>query len=453
MSQIGEKGKYFMADRFTFETEVHGEGGFGKIHKGRDNALERDIAIKVLNLPSGKFPPEDIERFKREARTLARLTHPNIPAIFDVVFGADELRIVFQFIAGQTIREIMKIEGACKITEVKQWFIQIASALDHAHTMGVIHRDIKPENLIVTPTRDSAYVVDFGIALTKEDAKRLTKEGYVIGTPGYMSPEQEAGEELDERTDIYSLGVTLYEALAGKRITVGDYEELSAANEAISPQIDALVRDCLLLRDKRLASAKVFIQRLTTAFASNKPLSDILAHGRLHELAAALAELTATDFVKLPLGQRVLILEKVATVTTAIDQKLIFAAEELLELLLSRGIMLPKDDYREIVAPAVEWGFGSRHTTRGGQSIRVALESAAYDSRGDSHLILVEEICRKLADCDWDAKPDWFLHSVREIVSALLANPSCTNNTGDLRKILRTVNTLQNARQATGRLD
>ena len=436
-----------MTERFTFETTVHGQGGFGKIHKGRDNALERDIAIKILRLPAGRFSGEENERFRREARTLAKLTHPNIPAIFDVVFQAEELRIVFQFIPGKNLRELLKEEGACKMGEVKQWFSQIAAALDHAHAMGIIHRDVKPENIIVTPNRDSAYLVDFGIALTKDESKRITKDGYVIGTPGYMSPEQEAGETLDERTDIYSLGVTLYEVLAGKRITIGQYEELSAANEAISPQIDSLIRDCLLIREKRIPNAKTFHQRFTTVLASNKPLSDVLAHGRLHELAAALEELTPSDFVKLQIGQRVLILEKVRTVTTATDDRLVFAAEELLELLLSRGLLLPKEDYSEIVRPAVEWAFGIHNTSRSGQNIRSALESAAYDSRGDSHSIIVEEVCAKLKGCDWSSKPDWFLHSVREILSTLLANPSCATGVTDLRRILRTVNELQNSRR------
>ena len=241
--------------------------------------------------------------------------------------------------------------------------------------------------------------------------------------------------------------MTLYETLAGKRITVGDYEELSAANEAISPQIDLLIRDCILPRDKRLPTAKSFSQRLTTAFASNKPLSDILSHGRLHELAAALDDLTATDFVKLPPGQRILILEKLADVTTSTDQRLLFASAELLELLLSRGLLLPKDDYREIVAPAVEWGFGTHSATQGGRAVRGALETAAYESRGDSHAIIVEVMCQKLSTYDWESKPDWALHSVREIVSTLLANPSCASNLDELRKILRTVNKVQGSRE------
>lgn len=138
-----------MSERFVFETAVHGEGGFGKVRKGRDTELEREIAVKVLNLPAPQFSPEDIERFRREARTLAKLTHTNIPAIYDVVFKPDEFRIVFQFIPGNTLREIIKAEGACKVGEAKLWFTQVAAALDHAHQAGVIHRDVKPDNIIM----------------------------------------------------------------------------------------------------------------------------------------------------------------------------------------------------------------------------------------------------------------------------------------------------------------
>jgi serine/threonine protein kinase len=436
-----------MIDRFTFETGIHGEGRFGKLRKGRDHALDRDVAIRILSLPAGTFSREVAERLGREAKTLARLTHPNIPAIFDVVFQEDELRIIFEFIAGRNLRELLKTEGACSMGEVKQWFTQIASALDHAHAMHVIHRDIKPENIIVTPDRGAAYLVDFGIALTKEETNQVAGDGYMIGTPGYMSPEQEAAQELDGRTDIYSLGVTLYESLAGKRFAGGQYEELSAANEAVPPEIDALIKDCLLVREKRIQDAKTFRQRLVSALASNKPLSDVVAHGRLHELAAALEELTASEFAKLPLGRRVLILEKAATVASATDNRLIFAAGELLELLVSRGLLLPGEDYREIVRPAAEWAFGSRSATRAGQSIRAALQRAAHESRGDSHSIIVEVICSQLRDCDWQSKPDCFLHSVREIVSTLLANPSCMTNSAELRKILRGVSTLENSRR------
>ena len=134
---------------------------------------------------------------------------------------------------------------------MKSWFHQIASALDHAHALGIVHRDIKPANIIIKPDHDTAYLVDFGIALTAEDAKKLTKSGFAIETPGYMSPEQSAGEVVDQRADIYSLGVTLYETLSGEAIPVGQYLDLSSANEAVPPEIDTLIQDRLLPKNQR----------------------------------------------------------------------------------------------------------------------------------------------------------------------------------------------------------
>lgn len=438
-----------MQPRFTFEPTTHGQGGFAKVNKGRDNILERDIAVKVLNPLVKHFPEADQERFRREARILAKLIHPNIPAIYDVDFSDGNFLIIFQFIEGKTLQKLIDEEGACTISEAKQWFYQIASALDHAHGLGVIHRDIKPENIIITPNRESAYLVDFGIALTHEDSKKLTQSGFVIGTPGYMSPEQQMGEELDQRTDIYSLGITFYETLAGKRFPGGAYEELSQVNEAISPQIDELIRESLLPREKRLPTAKAFSQRLSTALASSKPLSEILAHGRIHELAAAIEDLNASEFVQLPEGQKALILAKLADITSSGDDRLGFASEELLELLLSRGMLLPADDYREIVSAAVKWGFETNDNGHylGGDRIRRAIEQAAYVARGDAHSVIADEFCKTIVHCDFESKENWFLHLVRAVVQTLLANPSCEEHSSELVRILKTVNRTQRERR------
>ena len=299
--------------RFTLQEQPHGSGGFAKVIRGRDNILERDIAVKVLDPIATEFSESDQERFRREARILAKLSHPNIPAIYDVDLSPGKFSLIFQFIEGMTLRQLIDKEGPTQIGEARIWFHQVAAALEHAHSLGVIHRDVKPDNIIVRPDRESAYLVDFGIAISAEEAKKLTKSGFVVGTPGYMSPEQQAGEELDPKTDVYSLAVTLYEGLAGHRIPIGDYEELSAVNETIPPQIDDLIRDCLMLRDRRVDSVKNFSDRLSGALRATRPLSEILAHGRLHELAAALQGLSPDEFIKLPEGQRELILVKLPT--------------------------------------------------------------------------------------------------------------------------------------------
>jgi len=436
-----------MTQRFTYEIEPHGSGGFAKVIRGRDNTLERDIAIKVLDPLATQFSEIDQERFRREARILARLSHPNIPAIFDVDFSPGKFLIVFQFIEGVTLRKLVEQEGPCQVGTARVWFHQIASALDHAHSLGIVHRDVKPENIIITPDRESAYLVDFGIAISAEEAKKLTKSGFVVGTPGYMSPEQQAGENVNGRSDIYSLAVTLYEALAGKPIPVGQYEELSAANEAIPPQIDDLIRGCLLPKERRVDSAKSFSSSLAAALRPLRPLSEVLAHGRLHELANAIEELTSTELVKLPEGQRALILVKLSSIVSSGDPQLQFASERFLELLTTRGILLSKEDYREIVGPAIRWSFELRFGDWTGRpNIRRELERAAYEARADAHTVLREEFSKYLKNVDLNEKEDWYLHSVRQILQTLMANPSCTTGTAELVAVLKEVDQVQRSR-------
>ncbi len=449
---MGQLESILMANRYTFEREPHGSGGFAKVIKGRDNILERDIAIKVLDPLVTEFPEVDQERFRREARILARLSHPNIPAIYDVHFGPREFLIAFQFIEGRTLGQIVTEEGPCGISEVKSWFHQIASALDHAHSLAIVHRDVKPPNIIVRPDRESAYLVDFGIALSAEDARKITKSGLVLGTAGYMSPEQMAGENLDARADIYSLGVTLYEGLAGKPLPHGKYEALSSGNEAIPSQIDDLILDCVCPKDRRIRSAKEFAARLSGALKTTRPLSDVLAHGRLHELASVIEELTASTFMSLPEGQRALILAKVSDITSSGDPQLYYASEKFLGLMLTRGIMLDKEDYREIVIPAIRWGFEMEFEGgfTGRPSVRRALEEAAYLARGENHRVLQEEFGKYLNGEGLDKKGEWFLHAAREILEALLANPACTAGSSDLVAAYKKLNQLQRAaRRAT----
>ena len=382
-----------MADRFTFAREVHGTGGFAEVLRGRDNILGRDVAVKFLTPLATEFPEIEQERFRREARILASLSHPNIPSIYDVSFSAGEkFLIIFQFIEGSNLREVIN-NGPCSISEARSWFHQVASALEHAHRLDVVHRDVKPENIIIRPDRESAYLVDFGIALSTEDAKRLTQSGWVAGTQGYMSPEQQAGESVDANSDVYSLGVTLYEALAGKRISVGDYEPLSAGNEAIPPQIDDLIRDSLLPKERRLSSAKIFSHRLSGALQPSRPLSDVLVHGKLHELATAIEQFSPIEFLRLPKGQQSLILAKVADIVASGESKLELASERFLELLLNLCVLVEKDSYRGIVVQAVPWAFEKEFNGRiGRDSIRRSLEKASHEASGDAYEVLREDV-------------------------------------------------------------
>jgi len=435
--------------RFKFEGKPHGEGGFGRVIRGRDHFLERDVAVKVLNPLLTQFSDAERERFKREARTLARLSHPNVPAVYDVVFGPDEFLIIFQFVEGPTLRKILEDEGPADLTKVQLWFRQIASALEHAHILGIVHRDIKPENIIITPDRETAYLVDWGIALSAQEAKRITSAGGWIGTPGYMSPEQQAGEFVDGRSDLYSLGVTLYEALAGKPIPQGNYEDLADMNQAIPPSIDELVLSCVEPKATRLESARSFGIKLTAALSPSRPLSEVLAHGRLNEIAIALRDLTPEAFMRLPEGQRALILVRLDDIVTSDDPNLTWASAEFLELLVHLGILLDRESYERIAQPAFDRAFEYQYDGRlGRRGLREAIEAAASSARGEVFDVLVSAAVGFVKSVALDEKPGWYLHGLRDILQTLLANPACTKGAADIAAAVRSVNKAQRRTQA-----
>jgi serine/threonine protein kinase len=266
-----------------------------------------------------------------------------------------------------------------------------------------------------------------------------------------MSPEQQSGDSVDSRTDLYSLGVTLYEALAGKTPTMGHYEEIAAANEAIPPAIDDLVLECLKARDQRVQTAREFNSRLSAAFRPIRPLSEILAHGRLHELASALTDVSAEDFARLPAGQRFLTLTKLTDLVDSGDSSLTYAAESLLALLVERAVLLKSEDYRMVVKPAVTWAFEQNFGSRiGSEHIRDALEKAAYFSRGQAYTVIRDEISDYLSHQNLEEKQDWYLHWVRQLTNTLLANPECSDGFEPLVIALRQANQIQRGRKKLG---
>ncbi len=190
-----------------------GEGGMASVYKAFQPGVERVIALKVLPRHLAK-DAQFIERFNREAKTLAKLQHPYILPVFDHGETDGYTYIAMPYIQGQTLTDLLKGEPL-SYSQIKQIIAQVGDALDYAHSQKVIHRDIKPSNILIDP-RGNCMLSDFGIAHLMTDGDKLTQTGQLVGTPAYMSPEQGQGVTVDQRTDIYALGVILYEMVVGR---------------------------------------------------------------------------------------------------------------------------------------------------------------------------------------------------------------------------------------------
>jgi serine/threonine protein kinase len=205
-----------LLDRYRIVAQL-GSGGMGVVYRARDEKLERDVAIKMLQ-PGVLSDQEARERFRREARMLAKLNHNHIATVYDVIESNGSDSIVMELVAGESLAAILRT-GPLPVAQAVAIAGQIAEALEEAHEQGVIHRDLKPGNVIITP-RGQAKVLDFGLArliapLDTDPTLTLSTTRGVMGTPRYMSPEQALGRTMDARTDLWSLGVLLYESITG----------------------------------------------------------------------------------------------------------------------------------------------------------------------------------------------------------------------------------------------
>ncbi len=257
-----------------------GRGGMGVVYKAHEESLNRYVAIKVL----GSHLAEDdsyLQRFVREAQSAARLSHPNIVQIYAISEHAGQHYFVMEYVPGTSLQQLLKTKGAMDTVQAERIVLQAASGLQAAHEVGIIHRDIKPANLMIDE-RGLVKITDFGLALALGGATRLTATGMMMGTPGYLSPEQCRDEGIDHRTDIYSLGVSFYEMLTGKmpftassplalirqimEIEPPDVREL---NPAIADTTrDILQRMMAKDRDQRFASCGELIARVQQDLAA-----------------------------------------------------------------------------------------------------------------------------------------------------------------------------------------
>ena len=237
--------------------EVLGKGGMATVYKAYQANLRRYVAIKVLS-PALADDMDLVKRFLREAQSAAALHHPNVITIHDVGSEGDIHYIVTEYLEGLTLAELLDKTGSLPPERVLNIARQVASALDYAHSRGYIHRDIKPSNIMVDPERnDHVTLMDFGLVRVRGESK-LTRTGFIMGTPDYMSPEQARGDPIDHRTDVYSLGVTIYHMFAGRvpfdkptphaTLLAHIMEEpppLAIPNLPTSPNIDAVVRKAM----------------------------------------------------------------------------------------------------------------------------------------------------------------------------------------------------------------
>ncbi len=266
-----------------------GRGAMGRVYKARDPQIDRLVAVKLM-APAEELPPAQVEewraRFQREAKAAGRLTHPHIVAIHDVGEEDGHPFMVMEFVEGESLESILRDKRTLPVDLAARLLGQTADALDYAHQRGIVHRDIKPANILVTGG-NTAKVSDFGIARLAEGD--ITRTGTILGSPGYMSPEQIAGLKLDGRSDIFALGAVLYEAVSGEKAFPGetisaityriiheDPTPLKRLNPAFPAGLDACLKKALAKDPaRRYARAADLARDLRAVLEAPAPLAEL----------------------------------------------------------------------------------------------------------------------------------------------------------------------------------
>jgi len=252
-----------------------GRGAMGVIYQAHDPVIDRRVAIKLVHtdLLEGDEKDEYVERFRREAQAAARCAHPNIVAIYDFAMHDGNPFLAMELVDGASLAMALRQHGRFAANDAVAIMLQVLDALDSAHRIGVVHRDVKPANILLM-AGNRVKITDFGIA--RFDSSDLTRQGAMVGTPSYMSPEQCMGDPVDARSDLYSAGAVLYEMLAGARPFTGrtstevtyrlmheEAPDLAVNVPGVSPGLAAVVRRVLAKRPAdRFASASDMAEAL-----------------------------------------------------------------------------------------------------------------------------------------------------------------------------------------------
>jgi eukaryotic-like serine/threonine-protein kinase len=269
-----------IADRYELE-ELVGTGGMSSVYRARDKLLERDVALKVMHdryTADGDY----VERFRREARAVAQLSHPSIVTVIDRGEQDGRQFIVFEYVDGENLKSLVEREGPLPEREAVELALQIARALGFAHEHGLVHRDVKPQNVLLNGD-GAAKVTDFGIARSLDVQGGLTQTGTVMGTSDYIAPEQARGQRVDAQSDVYSLGAVLYELLTGEVPFPADNfvavamrhinEPPPSVRERrpdVSPRLDAAIRRAMAKEPRdRFRSMDELCDELTAVLAAD----------------------------------------------------------------------------------------------------------------------------------------------------------------------------------------